>query len=96
MLRLSPPAQVGEFFGLYGLVGKGSQVVGQILYGLTIFLLFDTLGNGAYQVAILTLLATMLVGYALIRPVSDRWAGSIDAQASDGEGVAGQATAGGG
>jgi hypothetical protein len=28
----------------------------------------------------------MLVGYALIRPVSDRWAGSIDAQATAGGG----------
>ncbi len=78
MLRLSPPDRIGEFFGLYGLVGKGSQVVGQTVYGVTIFLLFDTLGNGAYQVAILTLLGTMLVGYLLIRPVSDRWAGSAD------------------
>jgi UMF1 family MFS transporter len=96
MLRLSPPARVGEFFGLYGLVGKGSQVIGQVLYGLTVFLLFDTLGDGAYQVAILTLLATMLVGYALIRPVSDRWAGSIDGPAIDREGDAGETTAGGG
>ena len=23
MIRLSPPAKLGEFFGLYGLVGKG-------------------------------------------------------------------------
>jgi hypothetical protein len=28
----------------------------------------------------------MLIGYALIRPVSDRWAGSIDSQAPDGAG----------
>ena len=34
MVRLSPPQRVGEFFGLYGLVGKGSQVIGQLLYGL--------------------------------------------------------------
>ena len=60
MIRLSPPARLGEFFGLYGLVGKGSQVIGQLLYGLILFLLFDTLGNGAYQVAILSLLATMV------------------------------------
>ncbi len=33
MVRLSPPERIGEFFGIYGLVGKGSQVVGQILYG---------------------------------------------------------------
>ena len=36
MLRLSPPDRIGEFFGLYGLVGKGSQVVGQTLYGVTV------------------------------------------------------------
>ncbi len=94
MLRLSPPARIGEFFGLYGLVGKGSQVVGQMLYGVTIFLLFDTLGNGAYQVAVLTLLGTMLIGYVLIRPVSDRWAGSIDAQATAGDRARGPGRAG--
>jgi UMF1 family MFS transporter len=76
MMRLAPPAQLGEFFGLYGLVGKGSQVIGQLLYGLTLLLLFDVLGNGAYQVAVLSLLATMLVGLWLILPVSDLWHGS--------------------
>jgi UMF1 family MFS transporter len=76
MLRLSPPARVGEFFGLYGLVGKGSQVVGQLLYGLIILLLLDTLGNGAYQVAVLSLLVTMLIGMWLLAPVRDDWAGS--------------------
>ena len=45
MVRLSPPDRIGEFFGIYGLVGKGSQVVGQILYGALIFLLLDTLGQ---------------------------------------------------
>ncbi|MBI3746641.1 MAG: MFS transporter [Chloroflexi bacterium] len=76
MLRLSPPARLGEFFGLYGLVGKGSQVVGQLLYGLILLLAFDALGNGAYQIAVLSLLVTMLVGAWLLRPVSDVWAGS--------------------
>jgi UMF1 family MFS transporter len=76
MVRLSPPDRVGEFFGLYGLVGKGSQVVGQLLYGLTLLLFFDTLGVGAYQLAVLTLLGTMLLGAWLLRPVSDRWDGS--------------------
>ena len=76
MVRLSPPERIGEFFGIYGLVGKGSQVVGQILYGTLIFLLLDTLGNGAYQVAVLSLLVTMLIGLWLVWPVSDRWAGS--------------------
>src|SRR6478735_5321156 len=52
MVRLSPPARVGEFFGIYGLVGKASQVIGQALYGAIVFLLFDSMGVGAYQVAI--------------------------------------------
>ncbi len=77
MIRLSPPAKLGEFFGLYGLVGKGSQVVGQSIYSLLIWLLFDTLGNGAYQIAVLSLIVTMIVGYWLIRPVSDRWGAHV-------------------
>jgi UMF1 family MFS transporter len=84
MLRLSPPARLGEFFGLYGLVGKGSQVIGQMLYGLILLWTLDTLGNGAYQVAVLSLLVTMLIGVWLIRPVSDQWTGSgeLDDRAS--------------
>ncbi len=76
LVRLAPPARLGEFFGLYGLVGKGSQVVGQLLYGATLLVFFDTLGVGAYQLAVLSLLATMLIGAWLLRPVGDQWAGS--------------------
>jgi MFS transporter, UMF1 family len=84
MVRLAPPARLGEFFGLYGLVGKGSQVIGQLLYGATILLLLDTFHVGAYQIAVLSLLVTMLIGYRLIQPVSDNWSGSgetIDVEA---------------
>jgi UMF1 family MFS transporter len=83
MLRLSPPARLGEFFGLYGLVGKGSQVIGQLLYGLILLWTFDTLGNGAYQVAVLSLLVTMLIGAWLIKPVSDQWTGSGEIEVDD-------------
>ena len=76
LVRLAPPERIGEFFGLYGLVGKGSQVIGQLLYGATILLLFDRLGVGAYQAAVLSLLVTMLIGAWLLRGVSDRWGGS--------------------
>ena len=76
MVRLSPPDRIGEFFGIYGLVGKGSQVVGQLLYGVIIFVLLDSAGNGAYQVAVLSLLVTMLIGLWLVWPVRDDWQGS--------------------
>lgn len=76
MLRLSPPDRVGEFFGLYGLVGKGSQVIGTLLYGVILFLFIDRIGIGAYQVAVLSLLVTMLIGVWLVWPVRDDWEGS--------------------
>ena len=41
-----------------------------------LLLLFDSLGNGAYQVAVLSLLVTMLIGLWLVWPVRDDWAGS--------------------
>jgi len=76
MVRLSPPERIGEFFGLYGLVGKGSQVIGTLLYGLTIALLLDSIGIAAYQVAVLSLLVTMIIGLWLVWPVRDDWSGS--------------------
>lgn len=76
MVRLAPPERLGEFFGLYGLVGKASQVIGQLLYGAVVFVFLGTLHNGAYQLAVVSLLATMLIGLWLVWPVGDRWAGS--------------------
>jgi len=76
MVRLSPPDRIGEFFGVYGLVGKASQVIGQVVFGAIVFLLFDSIGTAAYQVAILSLIVTMFVGLWLVWPVSDRWTGS--------------------
>lgn len=96
MIRLSPPARLGEFFGLYGLVGKGSQVIGQLLYGLILFFLFDSLGNGAYQIAIISLLVTMLIGLWLVWPVSDEWAGSGETPGGSGGPVMGDGAGPGG
>ena len=76
MVRLAPPERLGEFFGLYGLVGKASQVIGQLLYGAIVFAFLGSFHNGAYQLAVLSLLVTMLIGLWLVWPVSDRWEGS--------------------
>ncbi len=71
LLRLAPPAQVGEFFGLYGLVGKLSAVIGPLLYSSLVASLLGPLGKGAYQVAILSLLVLMLIGLGIIRGVPE-------------------------
>ena len=53
-------------------------MIGQLLYGVILFVLLGSLGVGAYQVAVLSLLVTMLIGAWLVSPVSDRWSGSGD------------------
>ena len=71
LIRMAPRERVGEMFGLFGLVGKLSAVIGPLLYGFIVFLLLEPLGRGAYSVAILSLLALMLVGLWLLRSVPE-------------------------
>jgi UMF1 family MFS transporter len=71
LLRLAPPARIGEMFGLYGLVGKFSAVVGPIVYGAIVALLLGSLDRGAYQVAIGSLFVLLLVGLAILRGVPE-------------------------
>jgi len=71
LIRLAPPALVGEMFGLYGLAGKLSAVIGPVLYGGIVFLLEPRLGILAYQIAILSLLVLMVTGYLIVRGVPE-------------------------
>jgi UMF1 family MFS transporter len=69
LIRLAPPERVGEMFGLFGLVGKLSAVVGPLMYGGIVLILQPQLGTLAYQIAILSLLVLMLIGLAILRGV---------------------------
>src|SRR5581483_8298486 len=74
MLRIAPPDRVGEFYGLYGMVGRFSAVSGPILWSLTTFLVVERGGFSpltGQSVAIVTLLAMIVVSYAILRHVSD-------------------------
>ncbi|HET9221290.1 MAG TPA: MFS transporter [Roseiflexaceae bacterium] len=66
MLRLTPPARVGEFYGLYGMVGRFAAITGPFIWALV----SDTLGLGR-PAAILSLLVGIVVSYFILRPVSD-------------------------
>jgi UMF1 family MFS transporter len=67
LTKLAPPDRLAEMFGVYGLVGKASAVVGPVVYGGIVAALVEPLGRGAYQVAIVALLLPLLVGYAIAR-----------------------------
>jgi len=67
MLRLTPGDRVGEFYGLYGMVGRFSAITGPLAWGFMV----DTLG-WSRPVVILTLLAEILLAWWILRTVSDR------------------------
>jgi UMF1 family MFS transporter len=79
LMRLAPPQRIGEMLGVYGLVGKLSAVIGPILYTSIVAALLPSLGTGAYQVAIASLLGLLAIGFAFILGVPEGRAGPDDA-----------------
>jgi MFS transporter, UMF1 family len=74
MLRLTPPDRVGEFYGLYGMVGRFSAITGPALWAMTTYWLVERSGVEVLTgegVAILVLLLMIVVSYLILRPVTD-------------------------
>jgi UMF1 family MFS transporter len=74
MLRLTPPTRIGEFYGLYGMVGRFSAVTGPLLWSAVTYVTINTMGmtpRTGQGIAALTLLIMMVVSYAILRPVDD-------------------------
>jgi UMF1 family MFS transporter len=80
MLRLTPPDRVGEFYGLYGMVGRFSAVTGPMLWSATTYLTVERGGLAALTgeaIAILTLLVMILISAWILRPVTDTTSGVV-------------------
>jgi MFS transporter, UMF1 family len=73
MLRLTPPDRVGEFYGLYGMVGRFSAITGPIIWAIVTASLIEAGAQPltAQGVAVLVLLLLVIVSYVILRPVSD-------------------------
>jgi UMF1 family MFS transporter len=79
MLRLTPPGRVGEFFGLYGMVGRFSAITGPALWAATTYVAVERSGQSeltGQAWAIVFLLAMVVVGALILRSVSDKGVGS--------------------
>lgn len=70
MFRLSPPESLGEFYGLYGMVGRFSAITGPLLWGVIVYALEGT-GTLAYRAAIAALLTMLMAGAWVLRRVPD-------------------------
>jgi MFS transporter, UMF1 family len=74
MLRLTPPHRIGEFYGLYGMVGRFSAITGPATWALVLYLAIQLGGfapHVAQGVGVLVLLVQMVIGYWILRPIED-------------------------
>ena len=75
MLRLTPPARVGEFYGLYGMVGRFSAITGPIVWAATTYLtiqvaqLMPRVGQG---IGVIVLLGMVVASFIILQPISDK------------------------
>ncbi len=66
MLRLTPPRYLGQFYGLYSMVGRFAAIVGPALWGLIV----TTLEWGR-PAAVGSLFVLVAIAYLILRGVSD-------------------------
>jgi UMF1 family MFS transporter len=74
MLRLTPPDRIGEFYGLYGMVGRFSAITGPLLWAIVTRLTINVIGlppQVGQGIGVLVLLVLILVSYVILQPVSD-------------------------
>ena len=67
LLRLAPPGHVGEFFGVYSIVGRFASIIGPLVW----VLVADTLGLGR-PIAVVTLIFFIIISYVILRGVDDK------------------------
>jgi UMF1 family MFS transporter len=66
MLTLAPPARIGEFYGLYSMVGRFAAVIGPLLWAFVA----EGLGYGR-PAAVFALFVMVCIAYFLLRGVDD-------------------------
>jgi UMF1 family MFS transporter len=71
MLRLTPPDRVGEFYGLYGMVGRFSAITGPLIWALIVGFIFRGNPDLGQPIGVLVLMLFVIVSYFILRPVSD-------------------------
>jgi MFS transporter, UMF1 family len=83
MLRLTPPHRIGEFYGLYGMVGRFSAITGPATWALVLWVTVDRLGMRPHVgqgFGVLTLLIEIFIAMWILRLVSDvprRWSTGV-------------------
>ena len=74
MRRLTPPSRIGEFYGLYGMVGRFSAITGPLIWAgvswptVSVIGMPPRIGQG---IGVLVLVAFIGFAYAILQSVTD-------------------------
>lgn len=74
MLRLTPPDRIGEFYGLYGMVGRFSAIMGPLVWGFVGWVCITMLGMTpafGQGIGVLVLLGFVILSMRILGPVTD-------------------------
>jgi UMF1 family MFS transporter len=74
MLRLTPPERIGEFYGLYGMVGRFSAISGPLIWAIVAWICIGQLGMSPARgqgVGVITLLGMIVLSMWILKPVTD-------------------------
>jgi UMF1 family MFS transporter len=74
MLRLTPPHRVGEFYGLYGMVGRFSAITGPALWAAATWIFVERVGLPVVYgdaIGVSLMLLMVVVSLQILRSVTD-------------------------
>ncbi|GAI51422.1 unnamed protein product, partial [marine sediment metagenome] len=71
LVELSPKEKIGQMFGLFGLAGRFSSILGPIVWGIITTWAFAHLGLFKYRLAIASVFIFMFLGLLLFQGVPD-------------------------
>jgi UMF1 family MFS transporter len=75
MLRLTPPDRIGEFYGLYGMVGRFSAILGPGIWALVTWITVERLGLAPHigeGYGMILLLMMVVLSWWILRRVDDK------------------------
>ena len=70
LIELVPQEKIGQMFGLFGLAGRFSSILGPIVWGLIVWI-FAGLAQFKYRLAIASVFIFMFAGYLVFQKVDD-------------------------
>ncbi len=74
MLRLTPPDRIGEFYGLYGMVGRFSAITGPIIWAIVAKVTIESgwmTPSKGQGVGVIVLMLLVILSYWILRDVTD-------------------------